>query len=114
VNDLCSRHTIPGMTAPWFSTARWTGPAFDLYTTFVGALRATVRIALQAAEALLVYLLPPYSPDLNPIEMVFAKLKPALRKATATSIHALISAIAQAPATFKPQECTNFLTAGRL
>jgi transposase len=55
--------------------------------------RAQVRIALEAAGARLMYL-PPYSPDLNPIEMAFAKLKAALRKAAARSINALIAAIA--------------------
>ena len=55
--------------------------------------------------------LPPYSPDLNPIEMAFAKLKAALRKAAARSIKALIAAIAQALTTFAPHECANFLAA---
>ena len=47
--------------------------------------RAEVAIAIAAAGARLLYL-PPYSPDLNPIEMAFAKLKAALRKAAARSI----------------------------
>jgi transposase len=53
----------------------------------------------------------PYSPDLNPIEMAFAKLKAAARKLAAKSIKALIAGIAQALTTFAPQECTNFLAA---
>jgi transposase len=50
--------------------------------------RAEVRIAIEAVGAGLPYL-PPYSPDFNPIEMAFAKLKAALRKAAARSIEAL-------------------------
>jgi transposase len=50
--------------------------------------RAQVRITIQAAGAQPMYL-PPYSPDLNPIEMAFAKLKAALRKAAARSVDAL-------------------------
>lgn len=53
----------------------------------------------------------PYSPDLDPIEMAFAKLKAAVRKLAARSIKALIAGIAQALTTFAPQECTNFLAA---
>ena len=66
--------------------------------------RAKVAIAIEAAGARLQYL-PPYSPDLNPIEMAFAKLKAALRKAAARSIDALVNAIAVALAAFTAQEC---------
>jgi transposase len=69
--------------------------------------RAEVGIAINAAGAQLLYL-PPYSPDLNPIEMAFAKLKASLRKAAARSIEALDNAIALALATFTAQECLNF------
>jgi transposase len=72
--------------------------------------RAEVGIAIEAAGARLLYL-PPYSPDLNPIEMAFAKLKAALRKAAARSIEALIDAIAVTLATFSSQECLNFFAA---
>jgi transposase len=72
--------------------------------------RAKVRAALAAAGAQLMYL-PPYSPDLNPIEMAFAKLKAALRKAAARSREALHTAIARALAMFSPKECKNFLVA---
>ena len=51
------------------------------------------------------------SPDFNPIEMAFAKLKAALRKAAARSIEALLVAIAEALATFTSQECSNFFAA---
>ena len=72
--------------------------------------RAEVAIAIAAAGARLLYL-PPYSPDLNPIEMAFAKLKAALRKAAARSIEALDTAIALALAGFTAQECLNFFAA---
>ena len=72
--------------------------------------RAEVAIAIEAAGARLQYL-PPYSPDLNPIEMAFAKLKAALRKAAARSIDALVNAIAVALAAFTAQECLNFFAA---
>ena len=55
--------------------------------------------------------LPPYSPDFNPFEMAFAKLKAALRKAAARSIEALLTAIAEAFASFTSPECSNFFAA---
>ena len=72
--------------------------------------RAEVGLAIEAAGARLLYL-PPYSPDLNPIEMAFAKLKAALRKAAARSIETLLDAIAAALAVFTAQECLNFFAA---
>ena len=54
--------------------------------------------------------LPPYSPDFNPIEMAFAKLKALLRKAART-IPDLWQAIADALRRFTPQECSNYLAA---
>lgn len=69
---------------------------------------AGVREAIEAAGAGLLYL-PPYSPDLNPIEQVFAKLKACLRKAAARSFDALIHALANALSRFPPPECANYL-----
>lgn len=69
---------------------------------------AGIREAIEAAGATLLYL-PPYSPDLNPIEQVFAKLKARLRKAAARSFDALIAAIADALLRFSPSECANYL-----
>ena len=69
---------------------------------------AGVKEAIEQAGATLRYL-PAYSPDLNPIEQVFAKLKAALRKAAARTFDALIDAIAQALADFTAQECANFI-----
>ena len=67
-----------------------------------------IRRALRAAGAKLLFL-PPYSPDLNPIEQVFAKLKTLLRKAaerTLTDTWRRIGALLKA---FTPQECANYL-----
>ncbi len=52
--------------------------------------------------------LPPYSPDLNPIELAFAKLKALLRKAAARSVDELWRIIANLLDEFTPNECTNF------
>jgi transposase len=69
---------------------------------------AGVREAIEARGASLLYL-PPYSPDLNPIEHAFAKLKQSLRKAAARTIDALWDAIAHAIRDFSSDECANFL-----
>jgi transposase len=69
---------------------------------------AGVREAVEARGAILLYL-PAYSPDLNPIEQWFAKLKALLRKAAARTFDALIHAIATALETFTPLECANYL-----
>lgn len=68
-----------------------------------------VRVAIRAAGAKL-FFLPHYSPDLNPIEQVFAKLKHELRNAAAHSIDTTSNAIAAALKTFSPTECQNYLT----
>jgi transposase len=54
--------------------------------------------------------LPPYSPDFNPIEQVFAKLKALLRKAAARTVDALWAAIATALDAFTPDQCANYFT----
>ena len=69
---------------------------------------AGVRKAIEAAGAELRYL-PPYSPDFNPIEQFFAKLKALLRKAAARTVEALIEAIAEVLTEVRPQECANYL-----
>jgi transposase len=71
---------------------------------------AGVREAIEAAGARLLYL-PPYSPDLNPIEQAFAKLKALLRSAAARTLPDLWAAIRQAFTRFTPQECCNYLAA---
>jgi transposase len=67
-----------------------------------------VRKLIEASGARLLYL-PPYSPDLNPIEMAFAKLKALLRKAAERTRDALWDRIGQVLEAFSPQECANYL-----
>jgi transposase len=69
---------------------------------------AGVREAIAARGASLRYL-PPYSPDLNPIEQVFAKLKALLRKAAQRTVDGLWNAIGQLLDRFSPAECANYL-----
>jgi len=69
--------------------------------------RDEIRDIITAAGAELRYL-PPYSPDLNPIEQAFAKLKAHLRKAQERSIDALWQRIGKLLDLFTPAECTNF------
>lgn len=67
-----------------------------------------VRKLIRAAGAKLLYL-PAYSPDLNPIEMAFAKLKAILRKAAERTVPALWDRIGQILDAFTPQECAAYL-----
>ena len=67
-----------------------------------------IRQTLRKAGARL-FLLPKYSPDLNPIEQVFAKLKHLLRKAAARTREAVSDAIGELLNSFKPAECANYL-----
>ena len=67
-----------------------------------------VRRAIRRAGAHLIFL-PPYSPDLNPIEQVFAKLKALLRKAAERSVEATWRRIGQLLDRFTPAECANYL-----
>ena len=53
--------------------------------------------------------LPPYSPDLNPIEQVFARLKSLLRRAAARTVEALWRLIGRLVGAFTPEECANYL-----
>lgn len=69
---------------------------------------AGVREAIEAAGATLLYL-PPYSPDLNPIEQVFAKLKALLRTAACRSVEALWVKIGELLAEFPAEECARYL-----
>lgn len=67
-----------------------------------------VRRAIRQARAHLLFL-PPYSPDLNPIEQVFAKLKTLLRKAAERSVDTVWMHIGQLLDRFPPHECANYL-----
>ena len=68
---------------------------------------AGVREAIEAAGAS-VRLLPAYSPDLNPIEQVFAKLKALLRSRAARTVDALWHAVGSLIQRFSPAECANY------
>ena len=66
-----------------------------------------VRQAIESTGSKLLYL-PPYSPDFNPIEQLFAKLKALLRKAAERSIEGLWNRIATLLSAFTPEECANY------
>ena len=72
--------------------------------------RQTIRAAIRAAGALLLFL-PAYSPDLNPIEQVFAKIKALLRKADARSIEDVDAALGALLDEFQPDECARYFRA---
>jgi transposase len=114
-----------GMTAPGVIDGAMNGPMFVGYVeqilaptlkrdeiVFMDNLSvhkvAGVREAIEAAGAHVIYL-PPYSPDLNPIEMAFSKLKALLRKAAERTIPGLIRLIGRLVKKFSPEECRNFL-----
>ena len=69
-----------------------------------------IRVAIEAAGAKLLYL-PPYSPDFNPIENAFAKLKALLRKAAERTVEGLWAKIARLLPAFSPSECANYFAA---
>lgn len=111
--------------APWVVEGPINGVSFRIYVEKVlaPALRPNdivvmdnlgshkgkaVRHAIRAAGAKL-FFLPKYSPDLNPIEQAFAKLKHLLRKSAARTVEAIHAAIGQSLDDFTPQECANFL-----
>ena len=116
---------LRGMTAPFVLEGAMNGPLFLAYVKqcLVPTLKrgdivvmdnlpvhkvAGVREAIEAAGATLLYL-PPYSPDLNPIEQAFSKFKSLARKAAERTIDGLCRAIGHALGQFTPQECMNFL-----
>ncbi len=66
-----------------------------------------VRHLIRSAGAKL-FFLPKYSPDLNPIEQVFAKLKHLLRKAAARTVETICAAIGEILGAFTPEECANY------
>ena len=68
---------------------------------------AGIAEAVAAREAQLIYL-PPYSPDLNPIEQAFAKYKALLRNAAERTVESLWQAIGRIADLFSPAECRNF------
>ena len=116
-----------GITAPWLLDGAMNGPAFRTYVADVlaPALRpgdtvvldnlpahkvSGVRERIEAVGAQLLYL-PAYSPDFNPIELAFAKLKALLRSAAARTIPDLWDAIRRSLDRFSPAECRAYLAA---
>jgi transposase len=118
---------LSGITAPMVIDGAMNGPAFLAYVeqVLVPTLSpgdivvmdnlpahkgAGVRTAIETAGASLRHL-PPYSPDFNPIEQAFSKMKALLRKAAARTIPHLWTAIAEAIEQFDPDECANYFKA---
>ena len=113
-----------GITAPWLLDGPIDGESFRTYVerVLVPTLRPgdivvmdnlgshkgkAVRALIRAAGAKLLFL-PKYSPDLNPIEQVFAKLKQLLRKAAPRTLEAICAAIGESLGAFRPKECANY------
>jgi transposase len=113
-----------GITAPWVLDGAMNREAFLVYVDKVlgptlqpgdivvmDNLPAhkgdAVKAAIEATGAQLM-LLPPYSPDLNPIELAFAKLKALLRKAAERTVGGLWDRIGKILDAFTPQECANY------
>jgi transposase len=118
---------LSGLAAPWVLDGPMDGEAFRVYVRHVLAptLRpgdvvvldnlpahkvAGVRKAIAARRAQIFYL-PPYSPDMNPIELAFSKLKALLQQEPARTVDALMERIAQLLHRFLPAECANFFHA---
>jgi putative transposase len=110
--------------APWLIDGPINGEAFRTYVekVLVPTLQGgelviadnlgshkgkSVRRAIRSAGAKL-FFLPKYSPDLNPIEQVFAKLKHLLRKARARTLEAVVAAVGELLGTYTAQECANY------
>lgn len=72
-------------------------------------MRAAVRERIEAAGASLLFL-PPYSPDFNPSEKAFARLKAMLRKAAERTVSGLWNLIGKLVDLFQPQECANYFS----
>lgn len=118
---------LTGMTAPMVLDGPMTAEWFLAYTeqVLVPTLRpgdfvildnlpahkgSAVREAVEAVGATLLFL-PPYSPDFNPIENAFAKLKTLLRKAAARTVDHLWRVIGECLDAFTPAECANYFAA---
>ena len=110
--------------APWLLEGPIDGESFHLYVekVLVPTLRIgdvvimdnlgshkgkAIRRLIRSAGAKLLFL-PKYSPDLNPIEQVFAKLKHLLRKAAARTVETVCAAIGELLGAFTKQECANY------
>lgn len=117
---------LGGLTAPMVVDGAMDGEMFTAYAAAILAPTLSkgdivildnlpahkvsgARAAIEAAGATLLFL-PPYSPDFNPIEQAFAKLKALLRKAAARTVDLLETAIATALDNFSPVECANYFS----
>jgi transposase len=115
---------IDRMTAPYAIDGAMDGPSFLAYVeqvlaptlhrgdiVFMDNLRTHkivgVREAIEGIGATLRYL-PAYSPDLNPIEQAFSKLKAALRKGAARTVNTLLKLVGKLVKSFAPEECANY------
>ena len=118
---------LTGVVAPFVLDGPINRTAFEAYveTVLVPALRpgdvvildnlsshkgSRVRALIERAGARLLYL-PPYSPDFDPIENAFAKLKALLRKAAERTVEGLWTAIGRLIDVFTPTECANYFAA---
>jgi transposase len=118
---------LSGITAPWVLDGAMDGDASRIYVREVlgPTLKRGDVVVLDNLPAHKVagireaiadppspgLLLPPYSPDMNPIEMAFAKLKALLRHEPARTVDALIERISSMLDRFLPAECANFFHA---
>jgi len=119
--------TLKGVVAPMTIDGAMTGAAFLAYVeqVLVPTLRTgdivvldnlpahkpvAIRQAIEAAGAIMLFL-PPYSPDFNPIELAFSKIKAMLKKAAARTLKDLWDAIRQAIDAVTPQDARSFFTA---
>jgi transposase len=110
--------------APWLLEGPIDGESFRTYVERVlvptlcegdvvvmdnlGSHKGKVVRALIRATGAKLFFLPKYSPDLNPIEQAFAKLKHLLRKANARTVDAICAAIGESLRQFTPEECANY------
>jgi transposase len=107
--SLTGRSTAKASCPMWNrSSLKSSSPATSSIIDNLGSHKGkAVRRAIRAAGAKL-FFLPPYSPDLNPIEQVFAKLKTLLRKAAERTVEATWKRIGALLSAFAPQECANY------
>jgi len=116
-----------GLTAPWVLDGPMTRAAFNVYVETqlaptldkgdvvildnLGSHKSEAATECLKARGAWFLFLPPYSPDLNPIEMAFSKLKAHMRAAKARTYGALLKAIGDICGLFEPEECWNFFNA---
>jgi transposase len=112
------------ITAPWLLEGPIDGDSFTTYVEKVllptlrpgdivimdnlGSHRGKIIRQLIRSAGAKLFLLPKYSPDLNPIEQVFSKLKHLLRKAAARTVETVCAAIGQLLGAFTSDECANY------